>query len=128
MKVEDIDDENYTSVFDLYDKDIKEHYATALKEKDVINFSTECYVRFKNKITDQEQKVVFTQKDMIFSVNSGSKLTEVNINYRISWWEALSRERNTNHENKGFIRLTARGIIIELLFSAKDSYKATKKF
>ena len=84
--------------------------------------------RFKNKITDQEQKVVFTQKDMIFSVNSGSKLTEVNINYRISWWEALSRERNTNHENKGFIRLTARGIIIELLFSAKDSYKATKKF
>ena len=128
MKVEDIDDENYTSVFDLYDKDIKEHYATALKEKDVINFSTECYVRFKNKITDEEEKVVFTQKDMIFTVNSGSKLTEVNINYRISWFETLPRERSTNHENKGVIRLTSRGIVIELLFSAKDSYKATKKF
>ncbi len=37
MKVEDIDDdENYSSIFDVYEKEIKEHYLINLKEKDVI--------------------------------------------------------------------------------------------
>lgn len=140
MKVEDIDDdENYSSIFDVYEKEIKEHYLINLKEKDVIQHTTECQVRSKNKMTDDEQKVIFTQRDMIFVIPLGNKLTETNINYRITLFEDVtnesdfdtkpnSYEKTQNLNIKGLLRLTSNGIITELLFENKDSYLATKKF